>query len=105
MRVPKHIGIIPDGNRRWALEHNMEKKDGYQYGLRPGIELLRKAKEYGVQEKALRFSAHAVGIFGFLCEGELLAGLQRGRLSGSSGMVSATGCYFGRMKKGYPSVI
>lgn len=50
MRVPKHIGIIPDGNRRWALEHNMEKKDGYQYGLRPGIELLRKAKEYGVQE-------------------------------------------------------
>ena len=22
MRVPKHIGIIPDGNRRWAVNNN-----------------------------------------------------------------------------------
>lgn len=28
----------------------MEKKDGYQYGLAPGLEVLRKAKEYGVSE-------------------------------------------------------
>lgn len=49
-RIPKHIGIIPDGNRRWALEHGMRKQDGYAYGLQPGIKLLRKAKEYGVRE-------------------------------------------------------
>lgn len=50
MRIPKHIAIIPDGNRRWAAGHQMEKKDGYQYGLAPGLEVLRKAKEYGVSE-------------------------------------------------------
>ena len=50
MRIPKHIGIIPDGNRRWALSQQMEKKDGYQYGLEPGMKLLKKAKEYGVEE-------------------------------------------------------
>ena len=27
MRIPKHIGIIPDGNRRWAVEKGMEKKE------------------------------------------------------------------------------
>lgn len=26
MRIPKHIGIIPDGNRRWALQNGFEKK-------------------------------------------------------------------------------
>lgn len=50
MRIPRHIAIIPDGNRRWAAGHQMEKKDGYQYGLAPGLEVLRKAKEYGVSE-------------------------------------------------------
>ena len=50
MRIPKHIAIIPDGNRRWAVQHKMEKKDGYQSGLIPGVQVLRKAKEYGVSE-------------------------------------------------------
>ena len=48
--IPKHIGIIPDGNRRWATEHGMEKKDGYQYGLLPGVKLLRMAKEHKIEE-------------------------------------------------------
>ena len=47
---PRHIGIIPDGNRRWATEHGMEKKDGYQYGLLPGVKLLRMAKEQNIEE-------------------------------------------------------
>lgn len=50
MRIPKHIAIIPDGNRRWAVKHNLEKKDGYAKGLDPGLEVLRKAKEYHVDE-------------------------------------------------------
>lgn len=32
MRIPKHIGIIPDGNRRWASQAGLEKKDGYVHG-------------------------------------------------------------------------
>ncbi len=47
---PKHIGIIPDGNRRWALAKGMGKQEGYAYGLDPGIKLLRLAKAQGIEE-------------------------------------------------------
>lgn len=50
MRVPKHIGIIPDGNRRWARGNGLNKEKGYAYGLEPGLRLLRAAQNQGVQE-------------------------------------------------------
>ena len=50
MRIPKHIGIIPDGNRRWAKRAGLQKKDGYAHGLTPGLDLLRLARTAGVQE-------------------------------------------------------
>lgn len=50
MRIPRHIAVIPDGNRRWAVEHGMEKKDGYGHGLNPGLSVLRRAKELGIRE-------------------------------------------------------
>ncbi len=50
MRIPNHIGIIPDGNRRWAQNSGMKKQDGYAHGLTPGVELLKLAREAGVQE-------------------------------------------------------
>ena len=28
-QLPRHIGIIPDGNRRWAVEKGMGKQDVY----------------------------------------------------------------------------
>ena len=49
-RIPKHIGIIPDGNRRWATQHGLNKEDGYEYGLSPGVSLLRYARQKGVKE-------------------------------------------------------
>lgn len=49
-RIPKHIGIIPDGNRRWAKDKGLEKEDGYAFGLEPGLKLLQTAQKYGVQE-------------------------------------------------------
>ena len=49
-RVPKHIGIIPDGNRRWAAGNGLNKEEGYAYGLEPGLRLLRSARDYGIQE-------------------------------------------------------
>lgn len=49
-RVPTHIGIIPDGNRRWAEENGFGKEDGYEFGLFSGIRLLRMAKRLNVQE-------------------------------------------------------
>lgn len=49
-RIPKHIGIIPDGNRRWAERNGLHKEEGYAYGLEPGVKLLRAARNYGIQE-------------------------------------------------------
>lgn len=48
-RLPNHIGIIPDGNRRWANKRGLKKEEGYAYGLTAGINLLRAAKERGVR--------------------------------------------------------
>ena len=50
MRIPKHIGIIPDGNRRWAVEHGLDKAQGYVHGIPPGLELFRLCRELGVKE-------------------------------------------------------
>ena len=49
-RIPKHIGIIPDGNRRWAEKNGLSKDEGYAYGLDPALKLLRLARSCGVQE-------------------------------------------------------
>lgn len=37
MKVPKHIEITPDGNRRWADTNKMTKEKGYEYGIGPGL--------------------------------------------------------------------
>lgn len=49
-RLPAHIGIIPDGNRRWALFHQLEKHEGYQSGVLPGFRLYELLLEYGIKE-------------------------------------------------------
>lgn len=49
-RLPSHIGIIPDGNRRWALQHGMEKQDGYAYGIDPGFQLYQICFNLGIKE-------------------------------------------------------
>lgn len=49
-RKPSHIGIIPDGNRRWAVGHGLTKEKGYYYGLEPGLNVLRQAVKYGIEE-------------------------------------------------------
>ena len=50
MRLPKHIGIIPDGNRRWAAGKGLEKQEGHALGLEPGITLFRQCQELGIEE-------------------------------------------------------
>lgn len=50
MRLPKHIGIIPDGNRRWALCNGKSKEEGYTLGLDPGLMLFKLCKAAGVEE-------------------------------------------------------
>lgn len=49
-RLPQHIGIIPDGNRRWAQQKGLKKEDGYDYGIEPGYELCRECISLGIRE-------------------------------------------------------
>lgn len=49
-RLPNHIGIIPDGNRRWAQKNGLNKEDGYDFGIKPGFELYQKCIELGIKE-------------------------------------------------------
>ena len=49
-RLPKHVGIIPDGNRRWAEREGRGKEEGYQFGLTPGLELFKLCCELGIEE-------------------------------------------------------
>ncbi|WP_330587238.1 undecaprenyl diphosphate synthase family protein [Aminipila butyrica] len=52
-RIPRHIGVIPDGNRRWAVNCGLEKKDGYQHGIGPGFQLYDLCRNLGVEELTL----------------------------------------------------
>ena len=52
--VPRHVGFIPDGNRRWATDHDLPKEAGYAYGIDPGLLLYEKCKECGIEEASIR---------------------------------------------------
>ena len=50
MRMPNHIGIIPDGNRRWAQNKGLGKEDGYEEGIDPGLSLFKLCQLAGIRE-------------------------------------------------------
>lgn len=50
MRIPKHLGVIPDGNRRWALNQGLTKDKGYEEGLDPGLRVFKLCEELGIKE-------------------------------------------------------
>ncbi len=50
LRVPSHIAVIPDGNRRWAQSLGLAKHEGYEHGLEPGLLFLKLCQKYGIKE-------------------------------------------------------
>jgi undecaprenyl diphosphate synthase len=54
--IPRHVGFIPDGNRRWAVGRGLSKESGYAHGIGPGLRLYEKCRESGIEE---------VSIYGF----------------------------------------
>lgn len=54
-RVPQHIAIIPDGNRRWARKQELSVQKGHTEGSNIIMDTLRAAKQLGC--KAVTFYA------------------------------------------------
>lgn len=68
MRIPNHIGIIPDGNRRWAQRSGYSKEQGYSHGLIPGLSIFKTCRELGVNE---------ITFYGFTVDNTKRPSLQR----------------------------
>lgn len=49
MKVPKTIGIIMDGNRRWAKENGLKTFKGHQEGFKKFKEVIEWSKDLGVE--------------------------------------------------------
>jgi undecaprenyl diphosphate synthase len=54
--LPRHVGVIPDGNRRWAEQHGLSRHEGYAHGIAPGFALYEMCKRAGISE---------VSVYGF----------------------------------------
>lgn len=48
--LPCHVGFIPDGNRRWAVNQGLAKEAGYAEGIAPGLQLFETCKASGIKE-------------------------------------------------------
>lgn len=48
-RIPRHIAIIPDGNRRWAKKHSVLTNVGHSRGGDTLLDVVKAAKELGVK--------------------------------------------------------
>ncbi len=57
--LPSHVGIIMDGNGRWAQERGLKRSEGYRAGLAALEGVLEKATERGIK---------AISVFAFSTE-------------------------------------
>ena len=48
-KLPKHVAIIPDGNRRWAKEKGLPTLEGHKKGYQQAIEIGRRARRMGIK--------------------------------------------------------
>jgi undecaprenyl diphosphate synthase len=46
--LPRHVAIIPDGNRRWAKNNDLKPWDGHEEGAKNTEKLVRFALENGI---------------------------------------------------------
>ncbi len=49
MSLPKHVGIILDGNRRWAKQHGLKTLKGHEKGAEQFIDITNYAYELGIE--------------------------------------------------------
>jgi undecaprenyl diphosphate synthase len=58
-KIPNHIALIPDGNRRWARSRGIHTLLGHKKGFEMAVELGRTARSWGI---------HTVSLWGFSTE-------------------------------------
>lgn len=51
--TPRHVGFIPDGNCRWAVDHGLLKEAGYAKGISPALLLYEQCEKCGIQEASI----------------------------------------------------
>jgi undecaprenyl diphosphate synthase len=73
--IPRHIGFIPDGNRRWAVGHGLAKEDGYRHGIGPGLQLFEICRAQAIEE---------VSVYCFTQDNTRRAGAQKRAFSRAS---------------------
>jgi undecaprenyl diphosphate synthase len=49
LRMPRHVGIIMDGNGRWAAQRGLSRTEGHRRGVEAVRETLRAAAELGIE--------------------------------------------------------
>jgi undecaprenyl diphosphate synthase len=47
--LPDHIGIIMDGNGRWAQERRLPRTEGHREGLKTAKRIVKAAKDFGIR--------------------------------------------------------
>lgn len=47
--LPKHVGLITDGNRRWAKEHGLPSFEGHRRGFEASKKIIETAYERGIK--------------------------------------------------------
>lgn len=47
--LPKHVAIIPDGNRRWAKEKNLPTFEGHRKGFERAIQIGQKSRDLKIK--------------------------------------------------------
>ncbi|WBW50670.1 isoprenyl transferase [Peptoniphilus equinus] len=52
-QIPAHVGIIMDGNGRWAKQRNKPRSFGHQEGAKRVIEIVEAAYQLGIQSLSL----------------------------------------------------
>jgi undecaprenyl diphosphate synthase len=48
-RMPRHVGIIMDGNGRWAAQRGLSRTEGHKRGVEAVRETVRAAAELGIE--------------------------------------------------------
>ena len=58
-RMPSHVGIIPDGNRRWADQRGLPRGEGYRPGVDAALRVFSELERLGISE---------ISVYGFTQE-------------------------------------